>query len=113
MPLGQTYSGTCRANPDEFHVPSETHLRDVCNCGYARGVCDRFPAGDAADAVRFSATEAGDGRLSVIYVFEKDHAPAGHGSLDFSIAANAFLSQGDELLLRQARAFVESLLRAG
>lgn len=110
MPLGQAYSGTCRARPQEFHVPPEAHLREFCNCGYARGVCDRFPAGEAVDAVRFSATESADGQLSVTYLYEKDHTPLSHGSLDFSRAGNAFSNApASELLLRQARAFVQGL----
>ena len=77
-------------------------------------MCDRFPPGDAADAVRFSAAEAEEGRLTVIYVLEKDHAPVSHGLLEFSIGENAFVAAGeDELLIRQARAFVESVLEAG
>jgi hypothetical protein len=116
MPLGEAYSGVCRARADEFHVPSETHLRDICNCGYARGVCDRFPSGDAEDAVRFSAAQPENGRLTLIYLFEKDHAPVRHGVLEFSIEQNAFIdaqadAQADAVLLRQARAFAEHFLK--
>jgi len=111
MPLGEAFSGTCRAKPEEFHVPPEAHLRDVCNCGYARGLCDRFPGGDAADAVRFSAVRE-NGAVSLIYVFEKDHAPASHGTLNYSVEHDSFSDPAaDPFLLRQARAFVASYLK--
>lgn len=111
MPLGEAYSGTCRARPNEFHVPPEAHLREACNCGYARAGCDRFPEGSAADAVRFSLAELNGGKLGVIYVLEKDHAPVSHGTLEFLVEADAFANADlDALLLRQARAFVRTYL---
>jgi hypothetical protein len=72
-------------------------LRDLCNTGYARGRCDRFPAGAFADAVRFSRTA--DGRL--IYILEKDHAPVEHGEMDAA-------RDPREPLASQARAFLAS-----
>ena len=96
LPLGDAYSGECHVRPGEPHVPPEEHQREVCNCGYPRGRCDRFPGGDAADAVRFSMTEAG-----VVYILEKDYAPVAHG----------IAPENDGLLSLQARAFVESYRR--
>lgn len=99
LPLGAAYSGVCRAGREPV-TPPEDHQRELCNCGYARGRCSDFPADAAADAVRFSAV--GDSER-VVYVFEKDHAPVRHGLLELSAADGE-----DELLLAQARAFVES-----
>src|SRR5580698_7893508 len=112
LPLGDAYSGSCRARPDEFHAPPEAHQREVCNCGYARGRCDRFPAGDAADAVRFSVTTSEEGKLRLVYILEREHAPVSHGAVEFSSKEDVFQgSRADETLKGQARAFVESYLR--
>jgi hypothetical protein len=112
LPLGDAYSGFCRARPGEFHAPPESHQREVCNCGYARGRCDRFPAGDAADAVRFSITAGQAGKLRLVYILEKDHAPTSHGAIEFFNRQDLVLDPcADELPVSQARAFVESYLR--
>src|ERR1700733_1136252 len=112
LPLGDAYSGSCRVHPDQFHAPPESHQRDICNCGYARGRCDRFPGGDAADAVRFSVTTSESGKLRLVYVLEKDHAPTSHGAVEFSTKEDVFPdSRLGEMLKGQARAFVESYLR--
>ena len=88
------WSGVCTAASD--WAPPEAAQREVCNHGYARGRCEHFPAGDSADAVRFSVLGEG-----LIYVFEKDHAPMEHGDIDSVSAAR-------EPLASQARAFLES-----
>jgi hypothetical protein len=108
LPLGDSYFGFCQTS---FKViPAEEHQRELCNRGYARGLCAHFPGSSAADAVRFSVTDGRDGCMRVVYVFEKDHAPLSHGVLDFPAAQSA--APVDELLLRQARAFVESYLKS-
>lgn len=76
----------------------------MCNCGYARRRCSHFPDNGAADAVRFSVTGDRDGRVTLVYILEKDHAPMEHGSIDDATGAR-------EPLASQARAFVESYLR--
>jgi hypothetical protein len=100
LPLGGAWAGECVAGgAGEL---TEAVQRDLCNCGYARGRCDRFPASAIADAVRFSAIgghAAGDNRL--IYIFEKDHAPVEHGHIDAGHDLR-------EPLASQARAFIES-----
>ena len=108
LPLGEPYYGTCVARPsDPFSAP-ETVQRELCNCGYARGLCDRFPEDSAADAVRFSARSEAEGRVRLVYIVEKDHAPLEHGELEYD---GAVIGHGSELLHAQARAFAESYLR--
>lgn len=94
LPLLAAWSGVCVAAFD--WTPPEATQREVCNCGYARGRCERFPANGGPDAVRFSVVE---GRL--IYVLETDHAPVEHGVIE---------ADGDsrEPLASQARAFSQS-----
>jgi hypothetical protein len=112
LPLGAAYSGACCAHPGDPHTPGETRLREFCNCGYARGRCERFPASEeTADAVRFSVASDAENCLRVVFIFEKDHAPASHGLLEFALAAGSFAPSPGEPLAAQARAFVKSYLR--
>lgn len=97
LPLGDRYRGLCRARSGE----SFEAQGDACNCGYARGVCDRFPEETQADAVRFSI-RAGD-PLKLIYIVERSHAPVEHGLVGDRDA--------NEILTAQARAFAESHAR--
>src|SRR3712207_1611076 len=46
-PLGALFTGECQI----FHGAA---LHDLCNFGYARGICPHFPADAEADAVRFT-----------------------------------------------------------
>ena len=109
LPLGDAWGGECTARG--AWAPPETVQRELCNCGYARGRCEHFPAAGATDAVRFSmvATNgvaangaANGGEVErLIYILEKDHAPLEHGGIDCS-------ADPREPLASQARAFVES-----
>ena len=108
LPLGEPYYGTCLARPSDVFSASETVQRELCNCGYARGRCERFPADSAADAVRFSIKGETDGRVRLIYIVEKDHAPVEHGELEYNGGVSG---NSSELLQAQARAFAESYLR--
>jgi hypothetical protein len=107
--LGDPYFGFCHSSGASF-PPAEEHQRELCNRGYARGLCPHFPASSAADAVRFSVMEHAGERVRVVYVFEKDHAPLSHGELEFP--PDEATSPVDDLLLRQARAFVASYLKS-
>ena len=104
LPLGDAFGGSCHARASSPFEPPEEIQRDLCNCGYARGRCSHFPDNGAADAVRFSVTGDQDGRVTLVYILEKDHAPIEHGPVDPARDAR-------EPLASQARAFVESYLR--
>jgi hypothetical protein len=110
LPLGGLYHGLCYAGAQPFEPP-EGSQDDLCNCGYARGRCDRFPDG-AADAVRFSALAEAGGRLKLIYILEKNHAPALSGTLDCLLDEGQLKSDPSRLLTVQAQAFVQSYLRS-
>ncbi len=92
LTLIDEYRGTCHAAG--VFEPDDSAQRDVCNCGYASGRCDRFPEG-SNDAVRFSMIGE-----QILYVFEKDHLPVSHGMI---VEAEA-----SRILAAQARAFAES-----
>ena len=112
MPLGAVWTGHCVAARDESWTPDDGRLRPLCNLGYARGGCDRFPTTNAADAVRFTISEDDGAIVRVYYVVEQDHHPQAHGRLEFFRSTNAFASDvsADATLLCQARAYVASYL---
>jgi hypothetical protein len=109
LPLGELYAGVCHAQA-ELAEPPEPVLRDLCNCGYARGRCSRLPPGDHADAVRFSLLSDDAGAIRLICVLEKDHAPAEHQYLECGLDGVVSASVS-ETLRAQARAFIESYVR--
>jgi hypothetical protein len=112
LPLGDPFGGACHAQPAEIVEPPEARQRELCNCGYARGRCDRFPGDGAADAVRFSVTDDTPTRLLVVYVVEKDHAPAEFGTLEYAVDDASLNGPAiSDVLVQQARAFLESYLR--
>jgi hypothetical protein len=106
LPLGDPYRGVCHALESEPFEPSESEQRELCNCGYARGRCNRLPE-NAPDAVRFSITGDADGRVQIVWVIEKDHSPAEFGTLEY---AGGRLSSAGPLLAAQANAFINSYL---
>jgi hypothetical protein len=114
--LGDPFGGACHAQPADIVEPPEACQRELCNCGYARGRCDRFPGARegknaAPDAVRFSVTEDTPERVLVVYVVEKDHAPVEHGILEYLIdEARLGGPLISDVLAQQARAFLESYL---
>ena len=110
LPLGAAYSGSCTCRPEISFQPDEATLRDVCNWGYVRGRCGHFPAGSAADAVRFSVVQESDAMLEILYVLELAHVPARHGTLRFSILDGVLDVDCGGLLAAQARSFIDSYL---
>jgi hypothetical protein len=110
-PLGDPFGGACHARPGDILEPPEARQRELCNCGYARDRCERFPGGSAPDAVRFSVTDDSHSRLLVVYVVEKDHAPVEHGTIEYWIDEARLEGQHiSDILVQQARAFLESYL---
>ena len=109
LPLGDSWTGVCTADPSQPWPPGENALR-ACNLGYARGACSRFPDDQGPDAVRF-AIRGDDGRcVSISWVAERDHHPFAHGSLEYSLAGRCFRDSTPRVLAGQARAYVESYL---
>ena len=112
MPLGDVWSGICRANAGAPHEPDVNALTEFCNMGYARGKCPSFPDTTAPDAVRFMIARDQDQMIQIAYVTERDHHPHAHGSLEYSRAAAAFPETcGDPLLEKQAQAYALSYVR--
>jgi hypothetical protein len=112
LPLGDRWAGVCRAVPHLPWQPDEAMLVRLCNLGYARGTCARFPSGDGPDAVRFTVSRDEGASLGIYYVLERDHHPFAHGPLNYSLARGTFVNPlSGEIVNRQAQAYVESYLR--
>lgn len=87
-------------------------MREVCNLGYGRAVCERFPRDSAAsDAIRFHIAKDDGELVKIQYVFERECWPAAHGSIECTVAHGAISTNADEILRRQAEAFLESYIR--
>jgi hypothetical protein len=113
LPLGDAWSGVCRATAGQPRPPEEAQLRPLCYFGYARGRCDCFPPNDAGpDAVRFAISSDDGASLGLYYVMERDHHPFAHGPLQYARGAAGLVERpADEVFARQAEAYVESYLR--
>jgi len=111
MPLGDAWSGVCRAVPGSEWRPAPLIVHQFCNFGYARGKCARIPQ-DAPDAVRFSVSNDRDGFIRIYWVVEKNHLPFAHGPLEYSRAIAAFTRpHPDACIAQQAEAYVRGYLR--
>ncbi|MGA2273656.1 MAG: hypothetical protein ABSH00_08875 [Bryobacteraceae bacterium] len=112
LPLGDAWTGICRAVPDDLFRPDDSTLDTFCNLGYARGRCARFPADHGPDAVRFTIVSNDGAVLRLYYVLERDHRPFAHGALEFSVAQNELTTPAEgALTAAQARAYAASYLR--
>jgi hypothetical protein len=111
MPLGDSWSGVCRAAPEGDWLPDPNTLQQLCNFGYARQKCARVPAA-APDAVRFTISNDRDGIVGIYWVMEKDHLPFAHGPLEYSRAHGSLrTAHPDPCLTQQAQAYAGSYLR--
>jgi hypothetical protein len=112
LPLGDAWTGTCHADPAIAVAPDDSALERLCNLGYARGVCPRFPTGDGPDAARFTIRQDDGASLRLYYVLERNHQPFAHGPLEFRLdEAVLTTTPAGSLTDRQARAYVASYLR--
>jgi len=111
VPLGDLWRGVCRVEGAPY-TPDDSAVSELCNMGYARGRCPRYPQADDGDAVRFLIARDRDELIRIQYVVERDHHPYAHGALEYSRPLGAFPgSSADALLTRQALAYVTSYLR--
>lgn len=110
VPLGEAQAGECRAGAAPYQ-PSLDHVVSLCNFGYARGKCPRLPAG-SPDAVRFVVRAHSTSAIIIAYACERDHRPAGTGTLEFSPEGECRRPHGDANIDRQALAYLQAYLRA-
>ena len=107
LPLGDGWKGLCTAPGHENSVPDDRELTDFCNLGYAKG-CPHLPQERTADAVRFSVARDRDGSVLLFYIFEADHRPGEHGTIEYDCASRGWRSQhGDARIQRMAECYLE------
>lgn len=112
LPLGDPYIGLCCVDPLREYRPDEETLRELCNRGYPRNRCPRFPAGDGPEMVRFSVTGDHEGLLRIYYVTESNGSPMEHGEIEYEVQTRRFRANlAGGMLERQAQAYAESYLR--
>ena len=112
LPLGDAWTGICRALPERPAQPDDAGVRPLCNLGYARGNCSRFPSGDGPDAVRFTISRDDGATVGIHYVVERDHHPFAHGRMEYSVATGMITPPPpSEIVARQAQAYAESYRR--
>ena len=112
LPLGDAWAGLCHAAPENPFQPGVETLYPICNIGYARARCPRFPGGDAPDAIRFCITADRGNLLQLYYVVERGHLPLAHGALEFSPSEQTFRPTPElEAIVRLARAYIASYFR--
>jgi hypothetical protein len=112
LPLGDCWSGICRALAGQPSQPDEAFLQSCCNLGYARGTCARFPDRHGPDAVRFTVLGDDGASLRLYYVLECGHRPFAHGPLEYFLATGQLTPTPlSELTERQLRAYVRSYIR--
>jgi hypothetical protein len=112
LPLGDQWVGVCQSPEFAPEEPDGAVLRGLCNSGYARRGCSRFPAGDGPDAVRFAIWRDDGASIWVRFAIERDHHPFEHGTLEYARGSASFQAPpASGLLERQARAYIESYVR--
>lgn len=108
VPLIEPWQGECRAGA-ETRIPDDDRMRGHCNSGYARGACSHFVEG-RGDAVRFHVQSQDAGALRILYSYERDCWPAGHGVIEYDLAT-AHAACDDQILRKQAEAFACSYVK--
>lgn len=94
LPLGAVWRGLCEAPGHEHSTPNDQELQR-CNLGYAT-CCPRLPKKRTSDAVRFGVVRDSKERISIQFVFESDHQPAGHGCLEYDPVVKHWISPHPE-----------------
>jgi hypothetical protein len=109
LPLGAAWRGTCASLGHESEVLNNQEL-ESCNLGYAKS-CPRLPKERACDAVRFALARESSESISLHFVLESDHLPAGHGVLEYDRALKSWTSPHPEpRTQRLAESFLQSYL---
>jgi hypothetical protein len=109
LPLGTGWRGHCTAAPMEG-VPTDQHIQDCCNLGYA-SECPRLPEQRTADAVRFGVLRFSQNEVELRYVCEKNHRPGEHGTLTFLKGENRWVRpHSDPRIQKMAECYLDSYL---
>ncbi len=109
LPLGAAWRGTCASLGHESAVLNNREL-ESCNLGYAKS-CPRLPRERACDAVRFAVARESGESISLHFVLESDHLPAGNGLLEYDRLLKSWTAPHPEARTqRLAESFLQSYL---
>ena len=109
LPLGAAWRGTCEAPGHESCTPAN-HELESCNLGYAQ-TCQRLPKERSCDAIRFGVTRDAGSLISLRYVMETAHQPAGDGSLEYDRGLSRWISTyPGPRIQKMAECFLQSYL---
>jgi hypothetical protein len=109
LPLGAAWRGTCAAAGHEAAVLNNQEL-ESCNLGYAKS-CPRLPKERACDAVRFAVARESGESISLHFVLESDHLPAGNGLLEYDRRLKTWTSAHPQARTQKlAESFLQSYL---
>ena len=90
-------------------MPTDREL-ESCNLGYAK-TCPRLPKERACDAVRFAVASDRGGMISLHFVLESDHLPAGNGLLAYDRQLKSWIAPHPEPRTQKlAESFLQSYL---
>jgi hypothetical protein len=109
LPLGAAWRGSCAVAGHEQATPTDREL-ESCNLGYAKS-CPRLPKERACDAVRFAVARESGESVSLHFVFEINHLPAGNGILEYDrLRMNWTAPHPEPRTQKQAESFLQSYL---
>jgi hypothetical protein len=109
LPLGAAWRGTCAVTGHHDAVLNSQEL-ESCNLGYAKS-CPRLPKERACDAVRFGVTKESAQSITLYFVFESDHLPAGNGVLEYDRVLKSWtVPHPEPRTQRLAESFLQSYL---
>ena len=100
LPLGAGWDGCCSAPGHEGVRPSEPELHEFCNMGYA-AKCPRLPVEREFDAVRISVARDQGSRLLLWFVCESGHRPARHGTLEYDVDGQRWISPHSDFRIQK------------
>jgi hypothetical protein len=109
LPLGAAWRGSCSVAGHESAVLNNQEL-ESCNLGYATS-CPRLPKERTCDAVRFGVAKDSSAAISLHFVLESDHLPAGSGLLEYDRRLNCWTASHPEPRTQKlAESFLQSYL---
>jgi hypothetical protein len=83
---------------------------ESCNLGYAKS-CPRLPKERTCDAVRFAVARESVESISLHFVLETDHLPAGSGLLEYDRLLGSWIAPHPEARTQKlAECFLQSYL---
>ena len=110
LPLIEEYTGICHAVTPPVEAPEELRFR-CCNHGYSHNVCGHFPPHETRSCSRFDVIERSHEMLNVLYVEERNYAPARWQAIIYRLGTDALEPEVTDACVRaQLLAFCHSFL---